>query len=341
MKNIKKIIIGVFLTIFIVSLFACTVKPQNDYVVKETAASSFGGNVNGFARTSLKMAAPMAVADMAVEEVAEVDGEAGVSDRKIIKNVDINAETKEFDSALDWLKGYVTSYSGIIDSSYIDSGNMTSVNYQRNASFTVRVPAEKLDSFLSNIGSKLNITYQHENVRDVTDVYDDTESRQKTLLIEEEKLNELLSKAKNIDDIITIENKLSEVRNELANISKRLKRLDKQIDYSTVTLSIVEVKDLSNIVNANDYSKENILRLMNKNFEETKQAVIAFGINVITHIPSICLVLIIIVVILIIIAIIRAIVSPKNKKVAAKTATKKTKTDTKKENKNDDNEEDK
>ena len=55
---------------------------------------------------------------------------------------------------------------------------------------------------------------------DVTLRYVDVDSHKKALETEQERLLALLEKAENVEDIITIENRLSDVRYELENYGK-------------------------------------------------------------------------------------------------------------------------
>ena len=315
-KKCKKLVVLAISIATILTLISCTVNTTSQAVVAETSAAraEFYGGKGLATNASFKMVAnDIAVSDMAVEEAGY-----GSIDKKIIKTVDINAETKTFDETLEWFKSYVKKYDGNINSSYIDLGNMEIENYRKSAHFNVRIPAGKLDAFLNSMGDNLNITFRNENSRDVTEEYDDTESRIATLKIEEEKLNELMKQAKNVEDMIKIEEKLSDVRGELERITRRLKRLDRDVTYSTVNVTINEVKDLTEVTPGDDYSKENILRLIKKNYEDTKKFFVSAGVQFITHLPAIIAFLIGILIILIIMAIYNAVTGKgkeeKNKK---------------------------
>lgn len=319
MKNFRKAFSLLICAITILTLISCGVNntsPQSMMLRAETTAAAMYSGA-GFGRVNAKQAA---VNDMAyaVEEVA-FDGAtyttsgSSTSDRKIIKTVDLNTETKQFDEAIEWLKSHVASFDGIIDNSYVDSGNINNKNYRKNANFNVRIPATKLDSFLSKIGDKLNITFRQENISDITDEYSDTESRLKSLKIEEESLNDMLKKAKNVEEMIKVEDKLSSVRTEIENITRRLNRFDKQITYSTVHINISEVKDLTEPqVPEDDFSKETLIKQLRKNFTEAKSFVMRLGANIFTHIPWIILGLVAILLILIISAIFKALFGKKN-----------------------------
>ena len=318
MKIIKKVLLATISFAIILTLFSCSVNTK----IKETVAyeSKATRQMNGTTGLGFTRAAKVAdygvnsvaLAEMAVEDAADLSNSS--SSQKIIKTVDINAETKNFDESLEWVRNHVKQYNGTIDNSYVDLGNMTYTDFRKNAHFTVRVPAEKLDDFLNTIGDNLNVTFRNENTQDVTEEYDDTESRIRTLKIEEENLNELMKKAKTVEDMVKIEEKLSSVRLELQNISRRLARLDNKIVYSTVSINITEVKDLTEYIEEDDYSKETISKQIQKNFEATKAYLIKQGINILVHLPQIVAVLIGILIILILILIFSAIFGKKENK---------------------------
>ena len=322
MKMYKKIILLVLSTFTILTIISCGVNntsTQSMMLRAETTAAMMYGDA-GFGRANAKMAA---VNDMAIEEAEVGDvyftsGSSSIStsERKIIKTVDLNTETKTFDDAIEWLKSYIDSFNGIIDNSYIDTGNMNNRNYRKSANFNVRVPAEKLDSFLNKIGDKLNVTFRQENISDITEEYSDTEARLNSLKIEEQSLNAMLKKAKTVEEMIKVEDKLSSVRTEIENITRRLKRYDKQVTYSTVHINISEVKDLTEPETLEeDFSRETLLKQLNKNFKEVKSFVVRMGVNIFTHIPWIVLGLITILIIILISFIFKALFGKRNEMV--------------------------
>lgn len=164
--------------------------------------------------------------------------------RKLIRTVDMDVETVEFDSFMKFVEQRVKEYDGYVESSSIN-GNRYYYDNNRYANLTIRVPEEKLDSFLELIGESATVTYKYENAEDITLQYVDTQSRIKTLQVEQEKLFELLEKADTLDAIIMLENRMSEVRYQLENYTARLRVYDNQVSYSTVHLSISEVKRIT------------------------------------------------------------------------------------------------
>lgn len=217
-----------------------------------------------------KATADFAVTEAAIEEYdmdeaaeAPVEYEAGGSDsgaitsengieavaetgRKLIKTVYLSMQTREFDSVLDGLSARVQEMGGYIENSSI-SGSSYYYEGTRNAYFTVRVPSDRLDEFVDVVSGLGNVTQKNESVEDVTLQYVDTKSRKKALETEQERLLELLEHAENMEDLLAIESRLSEVRYELENYGSQLRLLDNQIDYSTVNVDIAEVERITEV----------------------------------------------------------------------------------------------
>ena len=183
-------------------------------------------------------------AEAKAQEVPE-NPQAG---RKLITTMNLSAETEHFDELMGNLEEQITAFGGYIESSNQWNG---SVDYygnrinDRSASLTVRIPAEKLDGFLDMMEENSNITNKSKNVEDVTLAYVDLESHKKALLTEEERLLELLEKAETVEDLISIEDKLANVRYQLESMESQLRTYDNKIDYSTVYLDIQEVTRLT------------------------------------------------------------------------------------------------
>ena len=161
--------------------------------------------------------------------------------RKLIRTVSLSLETKEFESVLTNLSTKTTELGGYIETSSVN-GNSYSHHSTRYASYVIRIPADKLNEFVEVVSELGNVTQKNESVEDVTLRYIDVESHKKALETEQERLLELLSKAENMEEILTIESKLSDIRYEIENYESQLKTMDNQIDYSTVSVYIDEVE---------------------------------------------------------------------------------------------------
>ncbi len=163
--------------------------------------------------------------------------------RKLIRNISINVETNEFETLLSNLQSKVTQLGGYVEQSDISGSRKDSIGNPdpRFANMTVRIPVNQIDSFVETVEKNGNVTNKSESTQDVTLQYSDLESRKKSLEIEQEKLWEFLEKAESIDTVITLQQRLSEIRYQLESMESQLKLYDNQVDYSTVSLNIREV----------------------------------------------------------------------------------------------------
>lgn len=178
------------------------------------------------------------VSEESVEaEVVEVEGQSSSeTNRKLIKTVDLTVETENYDELVQNLYQKIEALGGYVE--HFSSQGMENYRY---GNITARIPKAKLDSFLEIVEGSSNITYRQENVEDVTLNYVDLESHKKMLLKEQERLLEFLDQAETLDDIITIESRLTEVQYQIESMESQLRTYDNQIDYSTVYLSVEEV----------------------------------------------------------------------------------------------------
>ncbi len=179
-------------------------------------------------------------ADMDMGEAGFNPGDVSVEPAKVITNVHLSLETIEFDSSIDRLNNIINASKGFVENSNISLRNY-GVKY---AEYTIRVPRDNVDNFTDQINSVGSITSQNTSRQDVTKQYYDMESRLNLLKIKEERMTAILEKADKIEDIITIENQLSEIIHQKESLSKDVLTMDDKIAYSTVYLYISEVEKL-------------------------------------------------------------------------------------------------
>ena len=167
--------------------------------------------------------------------------------RKLIQTVRMNVETEDLDSVLKEIDNRIAEFSGYIENSSIQNGSAYSGRRYRSADMTIRIPAKNLDAFINKVGEVSNIVSSNKSVEDITLNYVATESRMKALQTEETRLLELLAKAETMDDLLTVEKRLTEVRTDLEQVTSALRVFDNQVDYATIHLNIDEVKEYTNV----------------------------------------------------------------------------------------------
>jgi len=153
--------------------------------------------------------------------------------RKLIRNGSMHCQVGSLDSARTQLLALLEGYRG-----YVSSENVSS-NYSSELTYTMRVPEDTFDNFIlavEAISSK--VLSRNINVRDVTDQYVDIAARLSTKRALHKRYTQLLSKAKNVEEVINVERELSKVLADIEASEARLKSLGDQASYATLTLSL-------------------------------------------------------------------------------------------------------
>ena len=275
--------------------------------------------------------------DYAPEEeapgAASSGGSGAVSDseiisstsRKLIKTVSMTAETREFDKFIANITEKIESLGGYAESTDI-SGNSYDTYSERSAYIIARIPADKLDRFVTGVEEASNITSKNESAEDVTLQYADVEAHKESLKIEQARLNELLEQAETLENIIELENRLTEVRYEIESYESRLRTMNNQVQYSTVHLNVREVKEYSPDPVEEKSFGQRLAEAFTESCKDAWETIQDFVIDFIAFLPTLLVMLIILFVVFIIvfgiIKAIIAIVKASNKKSAAKRAVK-------------------
>lgn len=216
-------------------------------------------------------------------EVQNSQSNVTVSDRKLIRTVNMSVETKEFDSVMESLDNQIKASGGYVENMETYNGSVYSgYRNSRSANMKIRIPKDKVDDFLNTVSGITNVISKSESVEDVTLVYVDLESHKKALETEQTRLLELLQKAESIEDIITIEQRLSHVRYQIESMESQLRTYDNKVDYSTVYLDISEVQELTPIVEETVWERISLgfLESVTSIVDGVKELAIWFIINI-------------------------------------------------------------
>lgn len=179
--------------------------------------------------------------DEALKEAANGASAPSVADRKIIKYLDFEVETKSFDRLIADIGTAVGQAGGYVESSEI-AGNRYGRADNRTATLKLRVPKAKESDLSDFLAKNSNVVSQAVRTDDVTERYIDTQSRIKALTLEKETLEKLLKDAGGVADTLTVYEKLTDVIAELESYQGKLNKMDDLIDYTTITVCVNEVE---------------------------------------------------------------------------------------------------
>jgi Flp pilus assembly protein TadB len=104
---------------------------------------------------------------------------------------------------------------------------------------TIRIPATQFDAALSEIrGTASRVVQEKVTGQDVTEEFIDLEAGLRTKKALEAQFLEILKQAKTVDDALSVQTQIAEVRGEIEKLEGRRKFLENQTSLSTVTISI-------------------------------------------------------------------------------------------------------
>ncbi|MEG0751568.1 MAG: DUF4349 domain-containing protein [Oscillospiraceae bacterium] len=174
---------------------------------------------------------------------------------KIIYNARLDIETLDFDKSCESVVSAVTSSGGYLSNTDVGGGYTYSGNYlSRYARYSARIPSAKYNEFLAKGETFGNITSSSNSSEDITTSYIDNEARLNTLKAQETRLLELLKESGTLEDLLAIEQRLSDVRYQIESITSTLKLYDNMVDFCTVEISLNEVNKIT--VNQNNFQTE-------------------------------------------------------------------------------------
>lgn len=199
----------------------------------------------GAAEVAMEEAAPETVE--ATAQAVDPEGETTDIGDKIIYSAGLYMETTEFDKALASLNAMIEEVGGYIQHSSVDGSTRyhddgTTSVVDRYAFYSVAVPSEKFESVLTRSGEIGNVTSQQRFAENITSQYTDTEARVNSLRVQEERLLAMMEEATDIESLIALEARLSEVTYEIESYERTLRNWDHRVAYSTVDISLQEVE---------------------------------------------------------------------------------------------------
>lgn len=160
-----------------------------------------------------------------LEEV-ETDSSSGQS-KKIIRNGNVTVEVPALNQAQTVIEEWVKKYGGYISNS--SQG-------EKALHVTAHIPQDKFSQAIAECGDFGRLISRNMTSRDVSDDYYDLDTRLETKRVLLEKLKGYLKDAKNVDEIMKVENKIASVTSELESMQSRMNRLSKEIDYSQIDI---------------------------------------------------------------------------------------------------------
>ncbi|MBS1718213.1 MAG: DUF4349 domain-containing protein [Armatimonadetes bacterium] len=160
--------------------------------------------------------------------------------RKIIYTGSVALKTDDLDAAAQKLELLIARSNAYLGSAKREGAK----GGKRTGIWTIRIPSGGYQEFVKEASKIGELQSANQTADDVSEEYYDAVARLKNKRIEEQRLIDLLQRASGkLGEILTVEREISRVRGEVEEIEGRLRFLSNQATFSTVTVTIEEVKD--------------------------------------------------------------------------------------------------
>lgn len=173
-------------------------------------------------------------------------------EEKLVYRCQLDIETKNYAEDKENLMKLISEYEGIIQNSneydsddYWYSSDHVKTRGTKTLNLQVRIPSEKYKEFIGTVGTIGKVKRNSQQIDNISYDYYNTQADIEQLKIQEQRLLEMMEQAYTIEDMITVEDRLSEVQNELSKLQTKLVGLDTDVAYSYVDIELEEVFEYS------------------------------------------------------------------------------------------------
>jgi hypothetical protein len=155
-------------------------------------------------------------------------------DRQIIRTALLTVNVEAVSQKFEEVSNIALGAGGFVSSSTF--GN---TGESQTASVTIRVPSDQYDATIRKLRGLGEVKEESSNANDVTEQYTDLQSRLRNLRASEERYLDLLTRAQNIDEILTVQDRINATRAEIEQVQGRIQMLDNQSSLATITVHLL------------------------------------------------------------------------------------------------------
>jgi hypothetical protein len=158
-----------------------------------------------------------------------------IKDRKIKRRAEIEIdELKDVDASKERVGHLLSSLNGfVVSEEFLSTPNFDEYEMK------LRVPADSLDKFVASLnGLEGKIWKRNFYSEDLTAKYLDSKSRKETKQAMLENYRRLLSTAKDVEDLLEIQERIDEIQEDAEAMSKVIMKIDYDVEFSSVDLTL-------------------------------------------------------------------------------------------------------
>jgi len=165
---------------------------------------------------------------------------ASETERRIVRTGYLTLEVKSIPDVIADISSLAKELGG-----YVVSSNKQGGEDAITGRVSIRVPVERFDEALDKL-RKLAVDVPNESTegRDVTEEYSDLKAQLRNLEATEAQYLELLKKAETVEDILSVQRELSNVRGQIERVKGRIQYLERTSDMALIEVNLQQTKPL-------------------------------------------------------------------------------------------------
>jgi len=164
------------------------------------------------------------------EEAGSEAAELNTVERKLVKRAYIRIRVENLAAADASITSMLQKYDAYAASTEVD---------ENSRNYSLRVPALRYDTFLAEMNGMGRLLHHSENTEDVTLRYYDLEGRLATKRELLKTYQSYLGRARNIEEILSVEARIAELQNDIEGTGMQLRGLANRVDYATIELALL------------------------------------------------------------------------------------------------------
>lgn len=200
-------------------------------------------------------------ADVREQEEADDAGDADdagmqmtdvkISREMLIYTCEMQMDVLDFEKAVTEFKGQLEDFEGFVESENYEDDSSYSQYYDEarevwhNYYATVRIPSDSYDAFCDSVAKIGDLRSRTANVENVSQEYTDIQTTLEIYEAKEERYIGLLANASSDEYALKIESELMDIQVEIAKLKTRMKQIETDVAYSSVQVTLREVKRYS------------------------------------------------------------------------------------------------
>jgi len=230
---------GFIYFLLLMVFMACNNAPEKSVSMSDFQNATATGNRSEGLVTDESAVSKTEASSSEPQTTDQTKADLGATVPKLIKNGYLSLEVKDYSAYRKSVQELVKEHGG-----YLGNETETNQTYRISNELIIRIPVKSFDVIMNGLmANSIKTDSKRIEVQDVGEEYADLQARILTKQAVEKRYLDILNKAGKITDILEVEEKLRVIREEIEAAQGRIKYIESQVSFSTITLSFYKVLD--------------------------------------------------------------------------------------------------